>query len=107
MLKSRGSVYWPRVPQFGHGTSDRSSSLAFLPVRSTYSSTSWSARNRLWQCVHSTSGSWNALTCPDATHTWRGRITELSRPTMSSRPVTIAFHHWRLMFSLSSTPSGP
>ena len=26
MLKSRGAVYWPRVPQLGHGTSDRLSS---------------------------------------------------------------------------------
>ena len=107
MLKSRGSVYWPRVPQFGHGTSDRSSSLALLPVRSTYSSASGSARKRLWQFVHSTSGSLNTSTWPDATQTWRGRITELSRPTTSSRPVTIAFHHCRLMFSLSSTPRGP
>jgi hypothetical protein len=107
MLNSRGGVYWPRVPQFGQGTSDRSSSVAALPVRSVYSSASWSARNRLWQLWHSTSGSWNALTCPEATQTWRGRITELSRPTTSSRPVTTVRHHCRLMFSFSSTPSGP
>ena len=31
MLKSRGAVYWPRVPQLGHGTSDRSSSVVSLP----------------------------------------------------------------------------
>ena len=30
-----------------------------------------------------------------------------SRPTMSSREVTMACHHARLMFSFSSTPSGP
>ena len=34
-------------------------------------------------------------------------MTEESSPTMSSRPVTTDFHHCRLMFSLSSTPSGP
>ena len=27
--------------------------------------------------------------------------------TTSSRPVTTERHHWRLMFSLSSTPKGP
>ena len=36
-----------------------------------------------------------------------GRITLESRPTMSSRICTMDFHHWRLMLSLSSTPSGP
>ena len=107
MLKSRGSVYCPRTPQFGQGTSDRSSSAAALPVRSTYSSASWSARNRLWQLVHSTSGSLNTPTCPDATHTCRGRITELSSPTTSSRPVPLDVHHCRVMFSVSSTPPGP
>ena len=35
-----------RWAQFGHGISERSSSDASLPVRSVYSSASWSARNR-------------------------------------------------------------
>src|SRR4051794_23030646 len=107
MLKSRGSVYWPRVPQLGQGTSDRSSSDTSLPLRSEYSSASWSARNLRWHDRHSTSGSVNTPTWPDATHTWRGRITDESRPTTSSRLVTVYFHHCRLTFSLSSTPSGP
>ncbi len=106
MLKSRGSVHWPRVPQFGQAMSPRPFS-AGRPFFSSYSSSIWSSRNRLWQDRHSVSGSWNALRWPEATQTWRGRITEESRPTMSSRLVTMAFHHWRLMFSLSSTPSGP
>ena len=67
----------------------------------------WSARKRLWQDWHSVSGSVNSLTWPEASHTSRARMTEESRPTTSSRPVTMAFHHWRLMFSFSSTPSGP
>src|SRR3954469_18806323 len=107
MLKSRGAVYSPRVPQFGHGTSDRPSSEVALPLRASHSWGSCSARNRLWHERHSISGSVNTLTCPEATHTWRGRITEESRPTTSSRPWTTVFHHWRLMLSLSSTPSGP
>ena len=35
------------------------------------------------------------------------RITEESMPTTSSRSVTIARHHWRLMLFFSSTPRGP
>ena len=53
------------------------------------------------------SGSSNSVTWPEASHTSRGRMTEESRPTMSSRPVTTARHHCRLMFFFSSTPSGP
>ena len=36
-----------------------------------------------------------------------GRMTDQSRPTTSSREVTIERHHCRLMFSFSSTPKGP
>ena len=36
-----------------------------------------------------------------------GQDHRASRPTTSSRPVTTARHHCRLMFSFSSTPSGP
>ena len=42
-----------------------------------------------------------------ATHTCRGRMIDESIPTTSSRPVITERHHCRLMFSLSSTPSGP
>ena len=38
-------------------------------------------------CRHSTSGSVKTSTWPEATQTWRGRMTEESRPTMSSRPL--------------------
>ncbi len=70
MLKSRGSVHWPRVPQWGHGTEvsstvSGSATLCF----SAYPSCRWSARNRLWQCRHSTSGSVNTPTWPEATQT--------------------------------------
>ena len=58
-------------------------------------------------CRYSTSGSVNTSRCPEETHTWRGRITEESRPTTSGREVTIERHHCFLMFSFSSTPSGP
>ena len=105
MLKSRGSVHWPRVPQFGQAISP--ARPAYGPSRASNSSSRWSARNRLWQDRHSVSGSVKTPTWPDATQTWRGRMTEESRPTMSSRAVTTALHHCRLMFSLSSTPSGP
>ena len=104
----RGSVQAPRVPQLGHGTVVRSTSSGLSsPFFSAYSSCRWSARNRLWQDWHSVSGSVKVSTWPLASHTWRGRMIEESRPTMSSRCCTIAFHHWRLMFSFSSTPSGP
>jgi hypothetical protein len=44
---------------------------------------------------------------PEASHTALGKITEESRPTMSSRSCTMWRHHCFLMFSFSSTPSGP
>jgi len=69
--------------------------------------TRWSSRKRLWQLVHSTSGSENTSTWPEASHTLRGRMTEESRPTTSSRLVTMNRHHCFLMFSFSSTPRGP
>ena len=78
-----------------------------MPFLSATASCRWSARNRRWQDWHSVSGSVNVSTCPLATQVWVGRMTEESRPTTSSRLVTIERHHWRLMFSFSSTPSGP
>ena len=78
-----------------------------IPFFSAYASCMWSARKRLWHDWHSVSGSVNVGTWPEASQVRRGRITEESRPTTSSRPVTIERHHCRLMFSLSSTPSGP
>ena len=97
------------MPQLGQATdslmsTESGSSMPFLPA---YSSCRWSSRNRLWQDWHSVSGSLNVLRWPLASQVRVGRMTLESRPTTSSRAVTIAFHHWRLMFSLSSTPSGP
>ena len=79
----------------------------FLAFFSAYSSCRWSARNRLWQDWHSVSGSVKVATWPEASQVCRGRITLESRPTTSSRDCTMERHHWRLMLSLSSTPSGP
>ncbi len=112
MLKSRGSVHCPLVPQSGQTTSviGMSSGSTVVPLAASLAATAscmWSWRCRLWQLRHSTSGSLNTATWPEATHTWRGRMIEESRPTTSSRLVTMERHHWRLMFSLSSTPSGP
>ena len=78
-----------------------------MPFFSAYSSWRWSARKRLWHDWHSVSGSLNVATWPLASQVCRGRITLESRPAMSSRICTMDFHHWRLMLSLSSTPSGP
>ncbi len=77
------------------------------PCFSSYASINWSARQRLWQFLHSVSGSVNVATWPDASHTCGARITDESIPTTSSRPRTTACHHCRRTFSLSSTPSGP
>jgi len=66
-----------------------------------------SSRKRLWHDWHSVSGSTNSARWPEASQTCVGRITEESRPTMSSRLVTIARHHWVRMLFFSSTPSGP
>ena len=105
-LNWRGSVHWPRVPQLGQAISASPPSGA-RPLRASNSSSRWSARNRRWQCRHSVSGSKKVSMCPDASHTFGGRITAESRPTTSSRPVTIVRHHWRRTFSFSSTPRGP
>ena len=107
-MKSRGSVHAPRVPQLGQATVGQLDRVGVgVPFFSATASCRWSARNRLWHDWHSVSGSVNAPTWPEATHIWRGRMTEESRPTTSSRLVTIERHHCRLMFSFSSTPSGP
>ena len=112
MLKLRGSVHWPRVPQLGQAMSASGDRVgvdlvALLGLAVGDASCMWSTRKRLWQLWHSASGSVNSPTWPEATQVWRGRMIEESRPTTSSRAVTIERHHWRLMFSLSSTPSGP
>ena len=103
---SFGSVHWPRVPQFAQAIS-ASPPTGARPFFSSNSSSRWSARYRLWQLRHSTSGSLNTSTWPEASHTRFGRMTLESSPTTSSRRVTIARHHWRLMFSFSATPRGP
>jgi hypothetical protein len=89
------------------GIESGSISLPFFASFSARASCMWSTRNRLWHDWHSVRGSLNSPTWPEATHVCRGRMIEESRPTTSSRPVTTDFHHWRLMFSLSSTPRGP
>ena len=113
MLNSRGSVHCPLVPQSGQTMSSidtesgSTSIFSLAALFSAWASCMWSWRCRLWHCRHSTSGSWKTSTWPEATQTSRGRMIEESRPTTSSRLVTTDFHHCRLMFSLSSTPSGP
>ena len=88
-LNCRASVTSP--PQAGH-----------LPASSRKSS-----RKRRWHTLHSTSGSEKPATWPDASHT-RGCIRiEASRPTVSLRPVTTAFHHASLTLRFNSTPTGP
>ncbi len=78
-----------------------------MPFLAAWSSWRWSSRKRLWHDWHSVSGSLKVLRWPEASHVRVGRMTLESRPTTSSRRVTMNFHHCRLMFSLSSTPSGP
>lgn len=51
-----GSVNWPLLPQLGQFTSARPLAGGRLCLAS-YASSRWSARNRLWQEVHSVSGS--------------------------------------------------
>jgi hypothetical protein len=80
------------------------SSIPFFPAKS---SCRWSCRNRLWHDWHSTRGSEKVFRWPLASQVFVGRITLESRPTTSSRVVTVERHHCFLTFSLSSTPSGP
>ena len=59
------------------------------PCLASYASSRWSARKRLWQEVHSVSGSEKVATWPEATQTSGARITDESMPTTSSREVTM------------------
>lgn len=83
-----GSVNWPLVPQLGQLTSARPFS-GRRPFFASYASSRWSARNRLWQEVHSVSGSEKVATWPEATQTSGARMTDESIPTTSSRDVTM------------------
>ncbi len=47
--------------------------------------------------MHSVNGSEKVSTWPDACQTSRAKITQESKPTTSSLPCTIDFHHWRLI----------
>jgi hypothetical protein len=90
MLNSRGSVHWPRVPQLRAGEVRARDVvgvdlLALLGLAVGDGLLQVVARNRLWHERHSVSGSVKAPTCPEATHTWRGRMIEESSPTTSSR----------------------
>ena len=63
----RGSVHWPRVPQLVQAMSTSlTSSGSAMPFFSATASCRWSARNRLWHDRHSTSGSENVATWPEA-----------------------------------------
>ena len=105
-MKFLGSVNVPRLPQFGHAMSSRPPGGTW-PCLTSNASIRWSARKRLWQDWHSVSGSVKVATWPLASQTSGARITEESRPTMSSRSCTMYRHHWRLTLFFSSTPSGP
>ncbi len=59
------------------------------------------------QWEHSTSGSLNEASWPEATHTWRACRMAESMPTMSSRSCTIERHQAFFTLASSSTPSGP
>src|SRR5687768_1288803 len=83
-----GSVKVPLLPQLGQLRSARPLVGAW-PFFSSYASSRWSARHRLWQEVHSVSGSVKVATWPEATHTSGARITDESIPTTSSREVTM------------------
>ena len=102
----RGSVNVPLLPQFGQVRPARPFSGGW-PCLASYASIRWSVRNRLWQDVHSVSGSTNSVTWPLASHTSRARMTLESKPTMSSRSITMERHHSRLILFFSSTPRGP
>lgn len=58
---SLGSVNWPLLPQCGQLTSARPFS-GRRPCFASYASSRWSARKRLWQEVHSVSGSLKVAT---------------------------------------------
>ncbi len=91
-LKERGSPNASRVPHAGHCRSSTSGR---------------SARKRRWQFEHSTRGSVNPSTCPDASHTLGCMRMAASSPSMSSRWWTIALHQRSFTLRLSSTPRGP
>ena len=93
------------MPQWGHVRS--ANEPAGLLFFSSKASKRWSARCRVWQEPHSVNGSLKVARWPEAFQTSGARITEESRPTTSSRPCTIDFHHWRFTLFFSSTPRGP
>ena len=110
MLNLRGSVQVWRLPQLGQGTDSLMSTVSGsrdVVLAPAYSSWRWSSRKRLWHDWHSTRGSVNVARWPLASHVFVGRMIAESRPTTSSRVVTIERHHCFLTFSFSSTPSGP
>ena len=89
----------------GRATSSRHRVGRTSPCARRNSSCRWSARNRLWQDLHSISGSTEH---PDvagghATPAWAGSPRSPGRRCPRGA-VTIARHHCFLMFSLSSTP---
>ena len=107
----RGSVQAPRVPQLGQasvvevdlvGVDARrtSSPLAYLLLE-VVGAEALVAGLALGQRVRE--GGDVAAGLPGLAR----QDHEESRPTMSSRCCTMELHHWRLMFSFSSTPSGP
>jgi hypothetical protein len=66
-----------------------------------------SARKRLLQLLHSTSGSVNVAVWPLASHTFLFISIAASTPYMSSRSSTNIFHHSCITLRFRATPSGP
>ena len=71
-----------------------------------YSSSRWSARKRLLHSTHSTMGSLKWFTCPDASKTLPGVITDDSISRMPSL-VTKSSRSLASMFCFRRAPSGP
>ena len=66
-----------------------------------------SNRWRAWQETHSTRGSLNWLTCPEASQTWGAWMIAESSPTTSSRSCTIERHQAAFTLRSRATPRGP
>jgi hypothetical protein len=93
-LNAFGSVS-ASLPQLGHS------------VRPSDFGVRWSARKRWLHSRHSTSGSVNPPTWPEASQTRGCMRIDASSCTMSSRSWIIRRFHASLTLSFSAAPSGP